>query len=156
MFNWIQAKKLRIENLREAELGPGGGRGLDLGGDVDTGIARLNADMDDSEEDEDFQAGAEEEEEDEDESDETDEEGGAPAGASPSAPVRPLIKPWKPWKTLEKFLKRIWTACGRGNEVWGNVSDSVCLGHGWGAPGLSVWPTTMVCGRRFCWFLCDG
>lgn len=40
LFSFIQAKRLRIENLREAELGPAGGGGgnvLDLGDDIDTG-----------------------------------------------------------------------------------------------------------------------
>ena len=40
LFAFIQAKRLRIENLREAELGPAGGGGvtaLDLGDDIDTG-----------------------------------------------------------------------------------------------------------------------
>lgn len=39
LFNFIQAKKLRIDNLREAEMGPGaaGPQALDLGDDIDTG-----------------------------------------------------------------------------------------------------------------------
>ena len=39
LFGFIQAKRLRISNLREAELGPagGGGQGLDLGEDIDNG-----------------------------------------------------------------------------------------------------------------------
>ncbi|BDA45000.1 FACT complex subunit SSRP1 [Coccomyxa sp. Obi] len=64
LFAFIQAKRLRIENLREAELGPAGGGGvtaLDLGDDIDTGLAQMEAhgDLDDdSEEDADFDAGA--------------------------------------------------------------------------------------------------
>ncbi|EIE21134.1 SSrecog-domain-containing protein [Coccomyxa subellipsoidea C-169] len=62
LFSFIQAKRLRIENLREAELGPaGGGTALDLGDDIDTGLAQMEAhgDLDDdSEEDADFDAGA--------------------------------------------------------------------------------------------------
>ncbi len=40
LFDFIQSKRLRIENLREAELGPAGGgvaAALDLGDDIDTG-----------------------------------------------------------------------------------------------------------------------
>ena len=39
LFNFIQAKKLRIDNLREAEMGPGAAlpSALDLGDDIDTG-----------------------------------------------------------------------------------------------------------------------
>jgi len=44
LFSFIQAKRLRIENLREAELGPAGGGGvtaLDLGDDIDTGAHKF-------------------------------------------------------------------------------------------------------------------
>ena len=43
LFNFLQAKKLRIDNLREAEMGPGAAptRGLDLGDDIDTGDCAL-------------------------------------------------------------------------------------------------------------------
>lgn len=58
LFTFIQAKKLRIDNLREAEMGPGAAahQALDLGEDIDTGMATLQAqgELDDSEEDEDF------------------------------------------------------------------------------------------------------
>ena len=38
LFSFIQAKRLRIENLREAEMGPrGGGGAIDMGDDIDTG-----------------------------------------------------------------------------------------------------------------------
>ena len=37
LFEFIQAKRLRVENLDEAAGGPGGGRALDLGDDIDTG-----------------------------------------------------------------------------------------------------------------------
>ena len=39
LFSFIQSKRLRIENLREAELGPAGGgaAALDLGDDIDNG-----------------------------------------------------------------------------------------------------------------------
>ncbi len=38
LFGFIQSKRLRIDNLREAEAGPAGtGAALDLGDDIDTG-----------------------------------------------------------------------------------------------------------------------
>ena len=38
LFNFIRQKRLRIENLREAEAGPQGpGLAVDLGADIDTG-----------------------------------------------------------------------------------------------------------------------
>ena len=41
LFNFIQAKRLRIENVAEAEMGPSGavrpGLDIDLGEDIDTG-----------------------------------------------------------------------------------------------------------------------
>ena len=43
LFSFIQAKRIRIENLEEAQQGPGGNNtsldfsGLDLGEDIDTG-----------------------------------------------------------------------------------------------------------------------
>lgn len=37
LFEFIQAKRLRVENLDEAAGGPGGGRALDLGDDIDNG-----------------------------------------------------------------------------------------------------------------------
>ena len=42
LLNFLQAKKIRIDNLREAEMGPGvaGGAALDLGDDIDQGMAR--------------------------------------------------------------------------------------------------------------------
>ena len=40
LFEFIQAKRLRVENLDEAAGGPGGGRALDLGDDIDTGATR--------------------------------------------------------------------------------------------------------------------
>lgn len=42
LFTFIQAKKLRIDNLREAEMGPGAAahQALDLGEDIDTGSAQ--------------------------------------------------------------------------------------------------------------------
>ena len=40
LFNFIRQKRLRIENLREAEAGPQGpGLAVDLGADIDTGDA---------------------------------------------------------------------------------------------------------------------
>lgn len=40
LFNFIRQKRLRIENLREAEAGPQGpGLAVDLGADIDTGEA---------------------------------------------------------------------------------------------------------------------
>ncbi|KAK9813590.1 hypothetical protein WJX73_008969 [Symbiochloris irregularis] len=62
LFNFIQAKKLRIDNLREAEMGPGAAvpQALDLGDDIDTGMAQMQAkgELDDEdEEDEDFDVG---------------------------------------------------------------------------------------------------
>jgi structure-specific recognition protein 1 len=44
LFDFIQSKRLRIENLKEAERGPaGGGTALDLGDDIDTGARLLPA-----------------------------------------------------------------------------------------------------------------
>ena len=40
LFEFIQAKRLRVENLDEAAGGPGGGRAIDLGEDIDTGARR--------------------------------------------------------------------------------------------------------------------
>ena len=40
LFEFIEAKRIRIENLKEAKNGPGGpgaGLDLDLGDDIDTG-----------------------------------------------------------------------------------------------------------------------
>lgn len=38
LFNFIRQKRLRIENLREAEAGPSGpGLPVDFGADIDTG-----------------------------------------------------------------------------------------------------------------------
>jgi len=38
LFNFIRQKRLRIENLKEAEAGPQGpGIAVDLGADIDTG-----------------------------------------------------------------------------------------------------------------------
>lgn len=61
LFNFIQAKRLRIENVAEAEMGPSGavrpGLDIDLGEDIDTGMASMKAagELDeDSEEDADF------------------------------------------------------------------------------------------------------
>lgn len=46
LFNFIQAKRLRIENVAEAEMGPSGaarpGLDIDLGEDIDTGICGLS------------------------------------------------------------------------------------------------------------------
>ena len=44
LFSFIQSKRLRIENLREAELGPAGGgaAALDLGDDIDNGAQALS------------------------------------------------------------------------------------------------------------------
>lgn len=45
LFNFIQAKRLRIENVAEAEMGPSGAvrpaLDIDLGEDIDTGLALL-------------------------------------------------------------------------------------------------------------------
>lgn len=61
LFNFIQAKRLRIENVAEAEMGPSGAvrpaLDIDLGEDIDTGMASMKAagELDeDSEEDLDF------------------------------------------------------------------------------------------------------
>lgn len=61
LFNFIQAKRLRIENVAEAEMGPSGAAraalDVDLGEDIDTGMASMQAagELDeDSEEDADF------------------------------------------------------------------------------------------------------
>jgi structure-specific recognition protein 1 len=59
LFSFIQSKRLRIDNLAEAEQGPGGGGrmlDLDLGEDIDNGLAAMGADSDS--EDESFQVGA--------------------------------------------------------------------------------------------------
>ena len=38
LLDFLQAKKIRIDNLQEAKMGPGAGEGaLDLGEDIDTG-----------------------------------------------------------------------------------------------------------------------
>lgn len=45
LFNFIQAKRLRIENVAEAEMGPSGAvrpaLDIDLGEDIDTGTPQL-------------------------------------------------------------------------------------------------------------------
>lgn len=72
LFSFIQAKRIRIENLEEAQQGPGGNAnldfsGFDLGEDIDTGLAQQRAKgevEDDEEEDEDFKEEADEEVED--------------------------------------------------------------------------------------------
>ena len=46
LFAFIQAKRLRIENLQEAQAGPGGpSKPLDLGEDIDTGAPTLLSPM---------------------------------------------------------------------------------------------------------------
>ncbi|KAK9825879.1 hypothetical protein WJX81_000254 [Elliptochloris bilobata] len=81
LFEFIQAKRLRVENLDEAAGGPGGGRALDLGDDIDNGVARMEADgeLDSEEDDEDFDeraaaAAADAEEAEEEAEDEEDDE----------------------------------------------------------------------------------
>ncbi|KAL4426532.1 hypothetical protein ABPG77_008390 [Micractinium sp. CCAP 211/92] len=78
LFEFIQAKQLRIENFKEAQRGPGAAAITSYAevedGGVDAGLAGISAGRDSDEEDEDFQA-SEAEEESESESD--DEEGGA-------------------------------------------------------------------------------
>ncbi|KAL3141436.1 hypothetical protein ABBQ32_005004 [Trebouxia sp. C0010 RCD-2024] len=66
LFSFIKAKRLRIENVDEVEMGPSGaarpGLDIDLGEDIDTGMAsiRANAEDEDSEEDADFDMKSEE------------------------------------------------------------------------------------------------
>lgn len=47
LFNFIQAKRLRIENVAEAEMGPSGAvrpaLDIDLGEDIDTGTPQLGS-----------------------------------------------------------------------------------------------------------------
>ncbi|WIA31627.1 hypothetical protein OEZ86_002510 [Tetradesmus obliquus] len=62
LFAFINARKIKIENLAEARHGPRGpGVGIDLGDDLDAGVraARAEADDDEEDEDEDFDAGGE-------------------------------------------------------------------------------------------------
>jgi structure-specific recognition protein 1 len=77
LFEFIQAKQLRIENFKEAQRGPGAAAITSYaeleGGDVDAGLAGIDADRDSDEEDADFQASESESEE----SSSDDEEGGA-------------------------------------------------------------------------------
>ncbi|PSC71373.1 FACT complex subunit SSRP1 [Micractinium conductrix] len=67
LFEFIQAKQLRIENFREAQRGPGAAAITSYAevedGGVDAGLAGISAGRDSDEEDEDFQAESEEEEE---------------------------------------------------------------------------------------------
>lgn len=85
LFEWIQAKKLRVENFKEAQRGPGAGpvSYADGLGGVDPGFAGLDAQGDDDmgsgdeeEEDADFAASESSSSDDESDSDD-DEEGGA-------------------------------------------------------------------------------
>ncbi|KAF8070915.1 TPS5 [Scenedesmus sp. PABB004] len=62
LFAFINARKIKVDNLAEARAGPRGpGAGIDLGDDLDAGLraARAEAD-DDSEDDEDFDEAGEE------------------------------------------------------------------------------------------------
>ncbi|CAK0784212.1 hypothetical protein CVIRNUC_007416 [Coccomyxa viridis] len=73
LFTFIRQKRLRIENLREAEAGPSGpGLPVDFGADIDTGLAQLDATGgmmdDDDEEDADFDDGGGSDDEDDDDS----------------------------------------------------------------------------------------
>ncbi|KAK9811520.1 hypothetical protein WJX72_005220 [[Myrmecia] bisecta] len=94
LFNFIHAKKLRVENLREAEMGPGGGGraiDLDLGEDIDTGMAKMQAagELEDSEEDADFQMGSGDEEDDGEASDDS---GSASEGEEVAEPAAKKVK----------------------------------------------------------------
>ncbi|KAK9844705.1 hypothetical protein WJX74_005736 [Apatococcus lobatus] len=119
LFEFIEAKRMRIENIKEAKMGPGGpginqALDLDLGDDIDTGIARMQANEDEegSEEDEDFEAGAAEQQEAEDEGDESGsdasgdaemiDEDDAPRKKVSSAADKPAKKPAKPREKKEK------------------------------------------------------
>eukprot|EP00879_Flechtneria_rotunda_P026994 GHRR01028848.1.p1 GENE.GHRR01028848.1~~GHRR01028848.1.p1 ORF type:complete len:661 (+),score=230.98 GHRR01028848.1:215-2197(+) len=61
LFDFINKRKIRIENLQAARQGPQGpGQAIDLGDDLDAGLRAAAAEADDSEdEDEDFDAGGE-------------------------------------------------------------------------------------------------
>lgn len=59
LFDFINSKKLRIENLSSAAQGPGGpGKALDVDDDFDPGMRRAEAEIDTEEDDEDFAAGS--------------------------------------------------------------------------------------------------
>lgn len=63
LFEFIHAKRIRINNLSQAQSGPGGpGAGVDLGDEMDPGMRAVAAEVggDSDEEDEDFNAGSEE------------------------------------------------------------------------------------------------
>ena len=55
LFDFISEKQLKIENFKTAQQGPGGpGSGLDIGDDIDPGMAHMHAEESDEEEDSDF------------------------------------------------------------------------------------------------------
>mmetsp|Transcript_4974 Transcript_4974/g.10722 ORF Transcript_4974/g.10722 Transcript_4974/m.10722 type:complete len:694 (-) Transcript_4974:634-2715(-) len=73
LFEFINAKKIRVENLASAQQGPGGpGKALDIDDDIDPGLRRAELEVDTDEDDEDFEAGGSGGSSDDDESDEED------------------------------------------------------------------------------------
>lgn len=110
LFNWITAKKLPLENVAEAEQGPHGGVSagprIDLGEDIDAGLAGMGAkgELDTDEEDEDFEAG--EEDEDDDRSEPSDSGSDADAGdGNTAAPKKRPAAPAKPAAAAKKAKK---------------------------------------------------
>ncbi|KAI3435903.1 hypothetical protein D9Q98_001961 [Chlorella vulgaris] len=83
LFEFIQAKQLRVENFKEAQRGPGAAAITNYADadEMDAGMAGISAGRDSDEDDEDFKASGSEEESSEDDEGEDDEEGeggGAP------------------------------------------------------------------------------
>ncbi|GIL44113.1 hypothetical protein Vafri_1648 [Volvox africanus] len=141
LFEFINTKKIPIENLASAKRGPGGAHaGVDAEDDMDPGMRRAAAEADDDEddEDEDFDAsGGSESSEDEDEASDAEmiEEEGVSADAFKSkgkrkdsgtadAEERPAKKPAK-----EKTVTRIEPA-GGSDAAGGNGSGKMAAAKG--------------------------
>jgi len=124
LLAFFQAKGVRVDNVRDAAAGAGGGgRALDVGGArVDAGLARMDAEGgggadDDDEEDADFEAGGEGEGEDDDDDSaaSSDEDGGEAKAAAP-APKKKAKKEAPPPSGEGKPKVREGGGAGRGDE----------------------------------------
>ena len=115
LFEFLKAKGIRIDNLRDAAAGAGagGGRALDLGGSRG-GDGGGGGDDDDSGEDEEFEAGSESDESSDEESDSADEDDDDESGGDEGGKKS---KSKKEKEKEEKRKKRPSTSPGSGTPA---------------------------------------